>query len=45
MMEENDGFIKPMGKDPLVGYDSTNTSVLRPTACGWWSPRSTSPSP
>jgi 1-pyrroline-5-carboxylate dehydrogenase len=30
MMEENDGFIKPMGKDPLVGYDSTNTSVLRP---------------
>jgi 1-pyrroline-5-carboxylate dehydrogenase len=30
MMEENDGFIKPMGKDPLVGYDSTNISVLRP---------------
>ena len=30
MMEENDGFIKPMGKDPLVGYDSTNTSILRP---------------
>ncbi len=30
MMEENDGFIKPMGKDPLVGYDSTNVSVLRP---------------
>jgi 1-pyrroline-5-carboxylate dehydrogenase len=30
MMEENDGFIKPMGKDPLVGYDSTNMSVLRP---------------
>ncbi len=30
MVEENDGFIKPMGKDPLVGYDSTNTSVLRP---------------
>lgn len=30
MMEENDGFIKPMGRDPLVGYDSTNTSVLRP---------------
>jgi 1-pyrroline-5-carboxylate dehydrogenase len=30
MMEENKGFIKPMGKDPLVGYDSTNTSVLRP---------------
>lgn len=30
MMEENDGFIKPMGKDPLVGYDATNISVLRP---------------
>ena len=30
MMEENDGFIKPMGKDPLAGFDSTNVSVLRP---------------
>jgi 1-pyrroline-5-carboxylate dehydrogenase len=30
MMEQNKGFIKPMGKDPLVGYDSTNISVLRP---------------
>jgi 1-pyrroline-5-carboxylate dehydrogenase len=30
MMEENNGFIKPMGKDPLTGYDSTNTSILRP---------------
>lgn len=30
MMEENDGFVKAMGKDPLTGYDSTNTSVLRP---------------
>ncbi len=30
MMEENKGFIKPMGKDPLVGFDSTNVSVLRP---------------
>lgn len=30
MMEENNGFIKPMGKDPLVGYDSTNVSVLKP---------------
>ena len=30
MMEENDGFIKAMGKDPLTGYDSTNTSILRP---------------
>src|SRR5512147_2219836 len=30
MVEENDGFIKPMGKDPLVGYDASNVSVLRP---------------
>ncbi|MCC6299191.1 MAG: aldehyde dehydrogenase family protein [Anaerolineales bacterium] len=30
MVEENNGFIKPMGKDPLTGYDSTNMSVLRP---------------
>jgi 1-pyrroline-5-carboxylate dehydrogenase len=30
MMEENNGFIKPMGQDPLTGYDSTNVSVLRP---------------
>ncbi len=30
MMEQNKGFIKPMGKDPLVGYDATNASVLRP---------------
>lgn len=30
MMEENKGFIKPMGKDPLVGYDATNMSVLKP---------------
>lgn len=30
MMEENNGFVKPMLKDPLVGYDSTNVSVLRP---------------
>jgi 1-pyrroline-5-carboxylate dehydrogenase len=30
MVEENNGFMKPMGKDPLVGYDSTNVSVLRP---------------
>ncbi|MDX9991223.1 MAG: aldehyde dehydrogenase family protein [Anaerolineales bacterium] len=29
-MEKNDGFIVPMGKDPLVGYDSTNLSILRP---------------
>src|SRR5258708_6049645 len=30
MMEQNKGFVKPMGKDPLVGYDATNVSVLRP---------------
>ncbi len=30
MMEQNGGFIKPMGKDPLVGFNSTNVSVLRP---------------
>lgn len=30
MMEENNGFIKEMGKDPLVGYDATNISTLKP---------------
>jgi 1-pyrroline-5-carboxylate dehydrogenase len=30
MVEENEGFIKPMGADPLIGFESTNTSVLRP---------------
>jgi len=29
-MEANDGYIVEMGKDPLVGYDATNHSVLRP---------------
>jgi 1-pyrroline-5-carboxylate dehydrogenase len=29
-MEKNEGFVVEMGKDPLVGYTSTNTSVLRP---------------
>jgi 1-pyrroline-5-carboxylate dehydrogenase len=29
-MEKNDGYIVEMGRDPLVGYTSTNTSVLRP---------------
>ena len=29
-MELNNGYIKEMGKDPLVGYSSTNVSVLRP---------------
>jgi len=43
MMEENEGFVKPMGKDPLVGYDATNISVCALTAYGSWSARSTSP--
>ena len=30
MMEENNGFIKEMGKDPLVGYHATNISALKP---------------
>jgi 1-pyrroline-5-carboxylate dehydrogenase len=30
MMEENGGFIKEMGKDPLVGYQARNVSVLKP---------------
>jgi 1-pyrroline-5-carboxylate dehydrogenase len=29
-MEANNGYIVEMGKDPLVGYESTNISVLRP---------------
>ena len=29
-MESNDGYVKKMGSDPLVGYKSTNTSVLKP---------------
>ena len=29
-MEANQGFIKKMGSDPLVGYKASNTSVLRP---------------
>ncbi|NPV56522.1 MAG: aldehyde dehydrogenase family protein [Anaerolineae bacterium] len=29
-MEANQGFIKEMKRDPLTGYVSTNTSVLRP---------------
>ncbi len=30
MMEQNDGFVRQMGRDPLVGYEATNISVLRP---------------
>ena len=29
-MEKNNGFTIEMGKDPLVGYEARNTSVLRP---------------
>ena len=29
-MEANHGFVAEMGRDPLSGYVSTNTSVLRP---------------
>ncbi len=29
-MEANKGFIVPMGKDPIPGYNITNVSVLRP---------------
>ena len=29
-MEANQGYSLEMGKDPLVGYDATNISVLRP---------------
>lgn len=29
-MEKNDGYIVEMGKDPLVGFDARNVSVLRP---------------
>ena len=29
-MEDNKGYVKEMGADPLVGYDSKNVSVLKP---------------
>jgi 1-pyrroline-5-carboxylate dehydrogenase len=29
-VERNNGYIKPMGKDPLVGWNATNVSVLKP---------------
>lgn len=29
-MEKNDGYVVEMGRDPLVGYTATNTSILRP---------------
>jgi 1-pyrroline-5-carboxylate dehydrogenase len=29
-MEHNNGYVVPMGKDPLVGWNATNVSVLKP---------------
>jgi 1-pyrroline-5-carboxylate dehydrogenase len=29
-MDANNGFIQPLGRDPLSGFHSTNVSVLRP---------------
>ena len=29
-MEKNDGYVVEMGKDPLVGYEARNVSILRP---------------
>lgn len=29
-LEANHGYVVTMGKDPLVGYEASNTSVLRP---------------
>lgn len=29
-LEANKGYRAPMGKDPLVGYDATNMSILKP---------------
>ena len=29
-MEKNDGYVVEMGRDPLVGFESRNVSVLRP---------------
>ncbi len=29
-MDRNNGFVRPMGRDPLKGYKATNVSVLRP---------------
>ncbi|MEW6093447.1 MAG: aldehyde dehydrogenase family protein, partial [Chloroflexota bacterium] len=29
-MEANQGYVVEMGKDPLVGYEATNISILRP---------------
>lgn len=29
-MEKNNGYLQLMGKDPVSGFDTTNTSVMRP---------------
>jgi 1-pyrroline-5-carboxylate dehydrogenase len=29
-MEEHNGYVIELGRDPLVGFDSTNVSILRP---------------
>ncbi len=29
-MEKNNGYVRPMGKDPLKGYKATNVDALRP---------------
>ena len=29
-MERNNGYVVPMGKDPLVGWNASNVSVLKP---------------
>ncbi len=29
-MEDNDGYVRPMAQDPLAGFVSENTSVLKP---------------
>ncbi len=29
-MEVNNGYIVAMGKDPLIGYDATNLSIMKP---------------
>ncbi len=29
-VEANDGYVKEMGRDPLVGYEARNVSLLRP---------------
>ncbi len=29
-MEANDGYVKPMARDPVAGFESVNASVLKP---------------